>query len=545
MCPRLDEHVHFFFEIAPSIYFGEGRRTMTFSGRVLILLLPAAGTILALSLTSEVALPGPDNRLRFFKDTNAGSAYARRDSAGGGGAHARFAKEWGLSNADLGNLFATSRSTAARMLGRDLPNHNTPPLEENHAGEDLVRATPQSGPFGVSSTTSVSPKSRKFPRILWTHWDHVTDDFVLQCLRLLIRTNRIFFWDHVRILYEVMDAAAEARLRRGGLLGFFHLRESWVRVEGAEYPTRGPELAKLIRQGLVAAGVPRGGGPCFEDGQWVRLRALEKQPGLNGAIGVVIRGPLQNGRFSVRVVGRGMLSVRAENLEVFRFAEESGSSPSTPDNQSSPPVDEEVVLPGDLWNAPAFDFDSLQDDEVDAPRLRRTRRSDLLRLALLEKYGGLWVDASTLVFHGLDWVRTEIENKGLDFLGQLQPAHWIVNGERDRWIGNAASVGENPGAGATPGTTSNSKLEGVVPRLPLFQSYFAAAPFGSAVVRAWRRRFHLRLRRLMAMPVVEELLPAVRFWANSNTWRFDDRVRRALEVDAGAQLNDLQVFGAQ
>jgi hypothetical protein len=32
------------------------------------------------------------------------------------------------------------------------------------------------------------------------------------------------------------------------------------------------------------------------------------------------------------------------------------------------------------------------------------RQSDCIRLALLEKYGGIWLDASILLYKSLDWV---------------------------------------------------------------------------------------------------------------------------------------------
>ncbi len=94
------------------------------------------------------------------------------------------------------------------------------------------------------------------------------------------------------------------------------------------------------------------------------------------------------------------------------------------------------ALPG-IWNQPAFDA------------LPPYRQSDWLRLQLLKRHGGIWMDASTLLAEDLDWVHRLHDT----------PARGLVGFYIERY------------------TTD--------PARPMLENWFIAASPGDAYIAAW------------------------------------------------------------
>gem|GEM_PF-230390 len=86
-------------------------------------------------------------------------------------------------------------------------------------------------------------------------------------------------------------------------------------------------------------------------------------------------------------------------------------------------------------------------------QLAPAKRSDWLRLALLQRYGGIWLDASTLLTAPLDWILAEQQQSAADFVG-----YWL-----GRYTTDAAC--------------------------PVVESWLMAAPPASAFITAVQREF--------------------------------------------------------
>lgn len=54
--------------------------------------------------------------------------------------------------------------------------------------------------------------------------------------------------------------------------------------------------------------------------------------------------------------------------------------------------------------------------------------SDVIRLNILSKYGGIWIDASIICSKGLSWVHTIQKNKNVDFVGYYMS--WFTNDDK-------------------------------------------------------------------------------------------------------------------
>lgn len=93
---------------------------------------------------------------------------------------------------------------------------------------------------------------------------------------------------------------------------------------------------------------------------------------------------------------------------------------------------------GDDWDAAAFD------------RLPPYRQADWLRLQLLRRHGGIWLDASTLLTTGLDWVHRRHADLG---------GHGIVGFYIDRYTRDRAQ--------------------------PMIENWFIAAAPGDPFIAAW------------------------------------------------------------
>ena len=116
-----------------------------------------------------------------------------------------------------------------------------------------------------------------------------------------------------------------------------------------------------------------------------------------------------------------------------------------------------AALPEDVWlRFPRSALEAMS---------RKQRESDLLRLALLEHFGGLWVDASTVVARPFsEWEEAALRSQDgdLDLLGQQMTPQWL---------------------GA--------------PQMPALQSYFLATPSArNGLVRRWLLAFVSQLRRM-------------------------------------------------
>lgn len=83
-----------------------------------------------------------------------------------------------------------------------------------------------------------------------------------------------------------------------------------------------------------------------------------------------------------------------------------------------------------------------------------TKRADWIRLALLAKYGGIWLDASIILTQSLDWVNAPSHKKNAEFVG------FYLNGY----------------------ATSQS--------YPVVENWFMAAEKNSAFIRDWFQVFH-------------------------------------------------------
>ncbi|MFD1771629.1 capsular polysaccharide synthesis protein [Sphingobacterium suaedae] len=76
---------------------------------------------------------------------------------------------------------------------------------------------------------------------------------------------------------------------------------------------------------------------------------------------------------------------------------------------SSPDYEFVVLTPGNV-----FDFIP----EVDFPKdLLRAHKADYIRLQLLALYGGVWVDATTILIEGLGWIEKVNNDRQFDLLG--------------------------------------------------------------------------------------------------------------------------------
>jgi len=87
------------------------------------------------------------------------------------------------------------------------------------------------------------------------------------------------------------------------------------------------------------------------------------------------------------------------------------------------------------------------------PHLAPAKRADWIRLELMARYGGIWLDATTVLTRPLDWAVQEQRQSGADFVG-----YWI------------------------DGMTSDHSC-------PVVENWFLAAPPGSPFIADWRREF--------------------------------------------------------
>ena len=82
------------------------------------------------------------------------------------------------------------------------------------------------------------------------------------------------------------------------------------------------------------------------------------------------------------------------------------------------------------WEITVIDKDTVFQYDIDTPstfeQLGPTARSDVIRLSLLSKYGGLWMDASVLLLHDLDWVLERCDG-GNPFFGFTLHDQYIEN----------------------------------------------------------------------------------------------------------------------
>jgi len=127
-----------------------------------------------------------------------------------------------------------------------------------------------------------------------------------------------------------------------------------------------------------------------------------------------------------------------------------------------PPLLVQRCLDGWARASPGFDIRILHDGllaqylgEIPAAvgQLPPAKRADWLRLALLQRHGGIWLDASTIVTRPLDWVLQEQQGSCADFVG-----YWLA-----RYTTDAAC--------------------------PVVESWMLAAPPGSAFIAAVQREF--------------------------------------------------------
>ena len=95
---------------------------------------------------------------------------------------------------------------------------------------------------------------------------------------------------------------------------------------------------------------------------------------------------------------------------------------------------------------------------VDLTQLRPEHRSDWLRLALLDRYGGVWMDASTITNQPITPLWAAATASHADYCG-----FWIE------------------------GTTTR-------PEFPVIENWFIMVPCGSRVLRRWRAEFERALR---------------------------------------------------
>lgn len=115
-------------------------------------------------------------------------------------------------------------------------------------------------------------------------------------------------------------------------------------------------------------------------------------------------------------------------------------------------------------------------------QLHPTKQSDWLRLYLVARYGGFWLDASTLLTTSLDWM-TAAAVSAPEFCG-----FYLEKFTRE-------------------------------PRYPVIESWAFGAPAGGVFITAWQREFHQALieegtqaylARQQALPGWEQLLQGIR-----------------------------------
>jgi len=82
-------------------------------------------------------------------------------------------------------------------------------------------------------------------------------------------------------------------------------------------------------------------------------------------------------------------------------------------------------------------------------RLQAPKQSDWIRLALLDRHGGIWLDSSLFLTQPLDWVIQKQQQEGVDFVGYYL----------DRYTSHA--------------------------QYPVIDSWFLAAPAATAFIRDW------------------------------------------------------------
>jgi|GEM_PF-494146 len=87
------------------------------------------------------------------------------------------------------------------------------------------------------------------------------------------------------------------------------------------------------------------------------------------------------------------------------------------------------------------------------PHLSPPKRADWIRMELMARYGGIWLDATIVLTRPLDWAIQEQRQSGADFVG-----YWI------------------------DGLTSNHSF-------PVIENWFLAAPPGSPFMADWHREF--------------------------------------------------------
>ena len=93
-------------------------------------------------------------------------------------------------------------------------------------------------------------------------------------------------------------------------------------------------------------------------------------------------------------------------------------------------------------------------DILSYPACRFVQRvSDFMRIHALNQNGGIWIDASTLLFESLDWVLQKYEENKYEYIG-----YRIVSKE-------------------------------TVPEYPVIENWFMAAPKGSRFIQLWLEKF--------------------------------------------------------
>jgi hypothetical protein len=84
--------------------------------------------------------------------------------------------------------------------------------------------------------------------------------------------------------------------------------------------------------------------------------------------------------------------------------------------QRCPEYEITLVTPGNLTE---FISETPNDFFSQTPQ----RQSDYIRLCLINEYGGIWMDATTICFKGLDYVRTSAEMNYSDFVAYYNKSH--------------------------------------------------------------------------------------------------------------------------
>jgi hypothetical protein len=102
------------------------------------------------------------------------------------------------------------------------------------------------------------------------------------------------------------------------------------------------------------------------------------------------------------------------------------------------------------WNIHYVDFDNLKSyvNDIDYiydvnKDISPQAKSDIIRLSLLKKYGGIWADATTLCMQPLDhWVHDAVEPAGLwmyhghggDMDKEIGPASWFIISKKNGYM---------------------------------------------------------------------------------------------------------------